>query len=63
MPLAVFAQISDEGLSIQALVGEPDGSRVLRAQKQGAVGDLSQLVESLADDLLQQGASQIIARA
>ncbi|MDZ4730190.1 MAG: hydroxymethylbilane synthase [Xanthomonadales bacterium] len=63
VPLAVFAEISAGLLNLQALVGEPDGSRVLRAQRQGAVADLLQLVEALADDLLQQGADQIIARA
>lgn len=62
VPLAVFAGIDHETLNIQALVGEPDGSRVLRAQRQGAVADLSQLVEALADDLLAQGADRIIAR-
>ncbi len=63
VPLAVFAEISNGVLDIQALVGEPDGSRVLRAQRQGAVADLPDLVETLADELLQLGADQIIARA
>lgn len=63
VPLAVFAEISAGQLKLQALVGEPNGSRVLRAQRRGAVADLSELVEALADDLLQQGADQIIARA
>jgi hydroxymethylbilane synthase len=63
VPLAVFAELTASTLTLQALVGEPDGSRVLRAQKQGVLADLSQLVESVAEDLLQQGAGQIIARA
>ncbi len=62
VPLAVFAEIDHETLSIQALVGEPDGSRLLRARRQGVVTGLTQLVEDLADDLLAQGADQIIAR-
>jgi hydroxymethylbilane synthase len=62
VPLAVFAEISGATLKIQALVGEPNGSRVLRAERRGDVADITELVETLADDLLQQGADQIIAR-
>jgi hydroxymethylbilane synthase len=62
VPLAVFAGIDHETLNLQALVGEPDGSRILRGQQRGNVADLIHLVEALADDLLAQGADRIIAR-
>jgi len=63
VPLAVYAELYGELLQLQALVGEADGSRILRSQKQGPVTELRQLAEALAIDLLQQGADQIIARA
>lgn len=63
VPLAVYAEVEAEMLHIQAMIGEPDGSRVLRSRCQGAAADIEQLVGSLAEDLLQQGAGQIIARS
>ncbi|HKX54734.1 MAG TPA: hydroxymethylbilane synthase [Xanthomonadales bacterium] len=63
VPLAVYAEVEAEILHIQAMVGEPDGSRVLRSRCQGAAADIEQLVGALAEDLLQQGAGQIIARS
>lgn len=63
VPLAVFAEVEVEVLHIQAMVGEPDGSQLLRSRIQGAATDIDVLVGSLAEDLLQQGAAQIIARS
>jgi hydroxymethylbilane synthase len=63
VPLAVFAQLQAGQLTIDALVGEPDGSRVLRCKKQSEVGELEELVSAVAGDLLRQGAGQIISRA
>jgi len=63
VPLAVYAELFGELLQLQALVGEADGSRILRSQQQGPVTEWRQLAEHLATDLLQQGADQIIARA
>lgn len=63
VPLAVYAELYGELLQLQGLVGEADGSRILRSQQQGPVTELQQLAEALANDLLQQGADQIIARA
>lgn len=63
VPLAVYAELYGELLELQGLVGEADGSRILRSQQQGPVTELQQLAEALANDLLQQGADQIIARA
>jgi len=63
VPLAVYAEIEAENLHIQAMVGEPDGSRLLRSGIRGAAVGVEDLVGSLAEDLLQQGAAQIIARS
>lgn len=63
VPLAVFAELELDILHIQALVGEPDGSRVLRSRCQGPAAEYEELARSLAQNLLQQGAAQIIARS
>lgn len=60
VPLAVFAELEAEVLHIQALVGEPDGSRLLRSRCQGPAAEASGLIDSLADELLEQGAAEII---
>jgi hydroxymethylbilane synthase len=60
-PLAAFAQYADDGrLTIDGLVAEPDGTRVLRATTAGPAEDAQALGEALADDLLAQGAKAII---
>ena len=63
VPLAVFAEIQSGKVHLSALVGEPDGSRVLRSEGIASLADMDELVASTARDLLEQGADQIIARA
>jgi hydroxymethylbilane synthase len=59
--LAVFAQTSDSQLHITALVGTPDGKTVLRSEISGAAAEVESLSAKIAEDLLHQGADQIIA--
>jgi hydroxymethylbilane synthase len=61
VPLAVFAELEGDSLSIAALVGMPDGSRLLRSERSGSRDQLEQLSADVADDLLGQGADHIIA--
>jgi len=61
MPLAVFSRLDEGRMLIDALVGTADGRRVLRASRSGAPERGAQLAEELAEDLLRQGAGQIIA--
>jgi hydroxymethylbilane synthase len=61
-PLAAHAIDAGAGsLRIVGLCGMPDGSRILRAEHTGAAADAEQLGRLLADDLLAQGAEQILA--
>ena len=61
-PLAAHAiDAGAGGLRIVGLCGMPDGSRILRAEHTGAAADAEQLGHRLADDLLAQGADQILA--
>ena len=49
-------------LYLRALVGEPDGSVILRAEKTAPVDQAVNLGIQVADDLLAQGAGKILAK-
>ena len=61
LPLAGYAQISGETLSMTALVGCPDGSRIVKDTISGAAVDAGKLGYELAGKLLLQGAEEILA--
>ena len=61
-PLAALAMDRAEGgMRIVGMCGMPDGSKILRAEASGPVGDAELLGEKLALDLLAQGADTILA--
>jgi hydroxymethylbilane synthase len=62
VPLAAYAVLSQGGLHLRALVAEPDGSRVLRAEASGPLAQADALGTAVARDLLDQGADVILAR-
>jgi len=62
VPLAAYAQIHGAELSLQALVAEPDGSRIIRAQARGRAESAGRLGESVAEELLGKGARAILAK-
>ena len=60
MPLAAFAeQLADGALNLRALLAQPDGRRVLRAEAQGT--DAIALGAAVAAELRAQGADEILA--
>ncbi len=62
LPLAGYAQLSGARMSVSALVGSVDGSRVVRDGISGAAHDAEQLGCELAAKLLAQGAGEILAQ-
>ena len=62
VPLAGYAVLEHDQLYIRGLVGEPDGSKVLRAEVRGPAEDAQALGVELAEALLSQGAGEILAR-
>lgn len=62
VPIAGYAVLEGDQLYVRGLVGEPDGSRVLRAEVRGHADEAVALGVQLARDLLQQGAGEILAR-
>ena len=62
VPIAGYAVLEQDGLYLRGLVGEPDGSKILRAEVRGASTAAHQLGVELARQLLGQGADRILAR-
>lgn len=60
VPIASFAEIDNKKLSLRALVGSLDGTRLLRSQLIGDLHLAEQLGISVAEDLLSQGAAEIL---
>ncbi|MEJ2383812.1 MAG: hydroxymethylbilane synthase [Xanthomonadales bacterium] len=61
VPLAVFAELESGQVRVTGMVGTPDGARVLRAQRAGPMADPEGLASRVAEELLAQGAGEIIA--
>jgi hydroxymethylbilane synthase len=61
VPIAGFAVLNQNRIYMRGLVGEPDGSVIMRAEIQGEPGEAEQLGIALAEDLLGQGADQVLA--
>jgi len=58
VPIGAFAEVRNGRLHLQAIVADPDGSKVLRESRDGA--DPVQLGESVGDTLLQRGGDAIL---
>jgi len=61
VPIAGYATLTDGRLHLRGLVGDPDGSRILRAQAEGPQEDPEALGTAVADALLAQGAGEILS--
>ncbi|NLJ63528.1 MAG: hydroxymethylbilane synthase [Alcaligenaceae bacterium] len=62
VPLAAYAEIEGDQLWVRALVAEPDASVVYRAEARGPLASAEALGQQVGEDLLQQGADEILAR-
>lgn len=60
-PVATYAVIADSEMTVTALVALPDGSDSVRDSVQGPAGDAEQLGIRLAENLLAQGAGELLA--
>lgn len=60
VPIAGFAIIQHNKLSIQGRVGSIDGKILLKAEQLGVIDNANELGEQLAQDLLAQGASELL---
>ena len=60
VPIAAYATLTGDTLSIEGRVGGVDGQILLVAQQQGLMTQAQQLGEQLAQDLLAQGAGELL---
>jgi len=61
VPIGGFALIDHDEVWLRGLVGRPDGSRMLYADARAKVEDAEALGEAIAENLLSQGADEILA--
>ncbi len=60
VPIGAYAEIKEKTLYLRGLVGKPDGSLIIRAKASGPVSEAENIGISLAKDLLNQGAKDIL---
>jgi hydroxymethylbilane synthase len=61
VPIAGYAILDNGNIWLRGLVGRPDGTLTLRAEVRGKAEDAEALGIALAEDLLSQGADEILA--
>jgi len=61
LPLAVFARKQGSKLALDALIGNPDGTSILRSKRSGTETEGGIMAAEVARELLDQGAGDIIS--
>lgn len=61
VPIAAYATLTDNAVTLNALVATPDGSRVLRSTRTSSAEGADQLGVEVAQALREQGADEILA--
>jgi hydroxymethylbilane synthase len=61
VPLGGFAEVKNGQLRMRGFVASPDGQRMMRAEATGDIAHPEALGKRIADDLLAQGAGEILA--
>ncbi len=61
LPMAALGVIEGDSLRLRALVADPEGRRILRGELTGAASDAEGVGAALGDELLAQGAAELIA--
>lgn len=62
VPIGSYAVLEGDKLWLRALVGEPNGSCIIRGECHGPVTHAEQIGVELAEELLQKGAGEILKR-
>ncbi len=60
VPIAGYAELTENGLRLRGLVGAVDGSILYRAEREGPVDQAEVLGLAVAEELLGQGAAEIL---
>ncbi|MDP2556418.1 hydroxymethylbilane synthase [Photobacterium damselae subsp. piscicida] len=62
VPIGSYAELQGNQIWLRALVGEPDGSQIVRGEISGSANDAEALGTQLAEQLLADGAKPILER-
>lgn len=62
VPIGSYAEIQGDQVHLRALVGEPDGSQILRAEIKGPVSQAEPLGRQVAEEILAMGGRAILTR-
>ncbi len=62
-PVAVNARLIDNKIDIRAMLGYPDGTNILQEHRVVAVDSYSDAGKNLADDMIKQGALELLKEA
>ncbi|XVN18224.1 hypothetical protein QZH46_23975 [Pseudomonas corrugata] len=62
MPIACYAVLEGEQVWLRGLVGDPDGGTLLSSEARAPRGDAEALGVRVAEDLLKQGAGDILKK-
>ena len=60
LPIAAHATQSADSLTLNALVGLPDGSKIVRASATGTHDEIAQVIQKVVTELLEQGANELV---
>ena len=60
VPIGSYAVLSDDTLTLRGLVGTPDGTTFLKASAEGPLADAEKIGTEVANELLEQGAKEIL---
>ena len=60
MPIAAYAKVDGERLELEGLVGEVDGSRLIRQSISGSLEQAETLGVKLAESILDAGGQEIL---
>ena len=60
VPIGSYAELEGDTLWLRALVGAPDGSRMVRGERRGPSAQAESMGIDLAEELLNGGAREIL---
>jgi hydroxymethylbilane synthase len=63
LPMAALGVVEGDSLRLRGLIADPEGRRLLRGEMTGPASDAEALGAALAEQLLAQGAAELIAEA
>jgi hydroxymethylbilane synthase len=61
VPIGAFAEMKNGSLHLEAIVADPDGSKLLRESRDGDLNDPEQLGNAVGETLLARGGDEILA--